>query len=102
VPIYRIQHLQALNDFAGGKDLDLKFVVGGLCHPLCNLHARTEKRVEALGIARRHTPADLGRRLRKCRRCDARGRGKTCPFKYGSSIHGSFLTLKDAFTGCCE
>ena len=62
--LHGIEHLQAGNDFAGGKGLDLEFVVGGFGHELGHQFDAAPQRVERFRPARRQTPFDFRHRLR--------------------------------------
>ena len=70
-----IDHLQAGNDLAAGKGLDLELVVGHRRDALADEVGAAVQRVERLGPARRLAPFDLGHRLRDRRRGDGRRGG---------------------------
>ena len=73
--LHGIDHLQAGNDLAAGKGLDLELVVGQRGNALADEVGAAVQRVERLGPARRLPPLDLGHRLRDRRGRDGRGRG---------------------------
>jgi hypothetical protein len=64
-----VERLQARHDLAGGKHLDLEFVVGHVSDVFGDLGRAAIDRVQRLREARGHAPLDLGRGLRD------RGRG---------------------------
>ena len=72
----RVQRLQAGNDFARRKHLDLELVVGHFGDVFRQLLGAAIDRVERLREARRQAPLDLGRGLRNGRRGNG-GRGRT-------------------------
>ncbi len=66
--LHGIEDLQAGNDFAGGKHLDPKFVVGRFGHGLGHDLSSTVERIERFRPAARHSPFDFRSRLRDRRR----------------------------------
>ena len=83
-----IQHLQAGDDFAGGKGLDLEFVVGDLGDALAEIFAAAIERIERLRPACSQTPAYLGHRFRDRRRSDrACGETDAANFQKFTTFH---------------
>src|SRR5664279_3311530 len=73
--LHGIEDLQAGNDFAGGKGLELEFIIGGFADRLGHLLGAAMQRIQRLRPACRHAPFDLRHRLRNRRRGDG---GSTC------------------------
>jgi hypothetical protein len=71
----RVQHLQAGDDFAGCKDLNLEFVVGDFGEALREIFATAVERVERFRPACGQAPFYFRRRLRNCR-CSNGGSGE--------------------------
>ena len=95
----RIKRLQARNDFAGGKYLNLEFVVGHFRDVFRELGRAVVNGVERLREARRHAPFDLGRGLRDRRRGHRRGGGTGCGnFQKITTLH-SGISLVGRFPG---
>ena len=74
--LYGIDDLQAGNDFAGGENLDLEFVIGRVGDGLGHDFRSAVKRIERLRPARGHAPFEFRHRLRDRRRSN-RGSGNT-------------------------
>jgi hypothetical protein len=72
--LHRVEHLQARHNFAGGENLDLEFVVGGLGDALGHVFRTAVKRVERLRPAGRQPPFHFRHRLGNGRRSHRGGR----------------------------
>jgi hypothetical protein len=70
--LHSIENLQAGHNLAGGKDLDLEFVVRDIGDVLCKILAAAIQRVERLRPTRSEPPFQLRHRLRDRRRGNRR------------------------------
>ncbi len=83
----RVEHLQAGNQFTGGKRLDLKAIVGDFSNAFAKEFAATVKRIEGLRPTGGQAPLYLGHRLRD------RGRSNCARSETDASHFQKFTTF---------
>ncbi|CCD00661.1 protein of unknown function (plasmid) [Azospirillum baldaniorum] len=93
--LHRVQHLERRHDLARREGADLELVVGGGGDPARDQLRPAEDGVEALGVARRHAPLDLGLALRDgwCGDDGAGGQTDTGAGEEGTTFHGGGISL---------
>src|SRR5262245_56328891 len=93
----RVGGLQARHDFAGGKGLHLKLVVGACGDAFGEVFRPAVERVERLRPARRHAPLEFRCRLRNGRRGQTaghcRGSGRARGLQEFTTIHACHVGL---------
>jgi hypothetical protein len=72
--LHGIEHLEARHDFAGGKNLNLEFIVGDFGDALGHIFRSAVKRIQRFRPACRQTPFQFRHRLGNSRRSNRGGR----------------------------